>query len=478
MAFIQIAQNQGITQAIAEKLNIKGKKYSADVWNQVVGLIEAESKTKNIFDESKGKDIDSKEYHSNYVVQEGIVEISDNTWDRICKLLNVSNNFRKTDVGVQDTDPSVAKTTNLAKAFNLITRGLKNGTLSGTPPEFRNALIQAYGSIDTAGGTPTVAEYVMSLLIDAQKIMNKTDDINQDMIHRAIGGTIELCPDEEMYGKKCSEYSNPKVVEQFMKDNNIQAAPSQQAQIQNISEQKPSEELDNYVKSVANDLISYLESSDIEFNSPDGRKIKGSELAKFLNNIKYDNSWGAARADAQNETVWVSVAAQMPDKTNLTKVLLHEALHCAFNTIQDTQEEERLCETQAIKTISSMINSGKLNDSQVENYGIKYKDITDENLKPIIDSWTNKYYASRPENLSGKVTINGKIIESGDEVYINGQKQGVIGNGNFYIDSPDGRQVYMQNIDNGTTILSDKDNGKGKIEIKHNGVPIYTAYIE
>ena len=481
MAFIQIGANQGITQAIAQKLGIKGKEFSVDVWNQVVGLVEAESKSKNIFDESKGKDIDSKDYHSNYVVNEGKVELSDNTWNRICRILGKEQECVSVKPEEQqDTTPSVTQANNLAKAFNLITRGLRDGKLKGTPPEFRSAIVQAYGNADTADcKTPTVAEYVMSLLVDAQKIMGKTSSINQDMVQRAIGGVVELCPDEELYGKKCSEYSDPKVVEQFMKDNKIEPSPTQQSQpIQQITEQKPSEKLDSYVKSTVKNLVAYLNSSNIEFNSPDGRKIKGSELSKFLQNIKYDNSWGAARADVPAGTLWISVTSQMPDKTNLTKLLLHEALHCAFNTIQDTQAEERLCETQAVKITSAMVNQGKLQDSQVEDYGLNYRQVTDETLKPKIDSWINDKYYSRPVDLSGKVTINGKVIESGDDVYIDGQKRGVIGNGNFYLDSPDGKQVYLQDIGNGTTVLSNTDTGKMKIEIKHNGNPVYTAYVQ
>ena len=203
MAFIQVGANQGITQAIAQKLGIKGKTFSVDVWNQVVGLVEAESKQKNIFDETKGKDIDSKDYHSNYVVNAGDVQLSDNTWNRICKILGKEDKCTNITNQPSDTSPSVEKTTNLAKAFNLIVRAVKNNTLGGgeLPQGFREALIKAYGSVDDSKNTPTVAEYAFSLLVETQKNLGNTTEMNADMARRAFAGVVSLNIDGDLYGK-------------------------------------------------------------------------------------------------------------------------------------------------------------------------------------------------------------------------------------------------------------------------------------
>lgn len=456
MTFLNIKANRGISQAIAEKLKLT-QKFSADTWNQVVGLVEAESQNKNIFDESKGKDIDSKDYHSNYVVNEGTVEITDNTWNRICRILGKEKECAviKTDEQ-QDATPSVTQANNLAKAFNLITRGLRDGKLNGVPEGFRDVLVQAYGNIDTAEGkTPTVAEYVTSLLIDTQKIMGKTDTINQDMVQRAISSAVELCPDEELYGKKCSEYSDPEVVGQFMKDNNIPAFAQMDAV--KYTEADMMEKINNSIKPKLNEILKGK-----TFTGPDNTIITGEQLLEIIN--KEDcfycraSKYGAAQAHIESGQIEMNLNQIYSSRSDaeIIKIIIHEALHCAYKTLTgNTREEERLCESQAIQITAELVESEKSNpQTKFKTFSIYGKNIEDFNNRNLLDNtietWLAAGYSNRTENAGGDIAIirdtalitpdkifsgsteykkpeNRIEIKQGDEVYIEGKKITTIG---------------------------------------------------
>ncbi len=448
MTFLNIRANQGITQAIAEKLKLT-QKFSADTWNQVVGLVESESKQKNIFDESKGKDIDSKDYHSNYVINEGKVEISDNTWNRICRILGKEKECVEVKQGQQqDTSPSVTQANNLAKAFNLITRGLRDGKLQGTPEGFRSAIVQAYGNVDTSEGkTPTVAEYVVSLLTDAQKIMGKTDNVSKEMVQRAIGGAVELCPDGELYGKKCSEYSDPKVVEQFMKDNNIpdtiriqQQDPVQEmSNVQGIDPPEVVEANIEKAQKFIKDNLSNL--TDAELKQIGLTPAKRDRILGYIQHIKYDNTHDSGQAIGTE----IFISYKCKDTKNLASMinlLMHEANHCDeeylnehpevseqndlrhrdengnvvhYGNMMNTKEEERACETLGVMTTALFMKKGLL--PGYETYGrygqqynsgnpIPYTQYLEkpELLDRDITNWVSGY-TNYPETLEGDITV-------------------------------------------------------------------------
>ena len=527
MAFIQIGTNQGITQAIAQKLGIKGKEFSVDVWNQVVGLVEAESKQKNIFDESKGKDIDSKDYHSNYVVNEGTVELSDNTWNRICRILGKEKecvNIKSETP--QDTSPSVTQANNLAKAFNLITRGLRDGKLKGTPPEFRSAIVKAYGNVDKSGGnTPTVAEYVFSLLVDAQKIMGKTDNLSQEMAQRAIGGIVELCPEEEFQGKKCSEYSDPKVVEQFMKDNNI-SATSKLREIK-YSESEMIDKIDNSIKPKLNEILKGK-----TFKGPNNTVITGEQLLDVINKegcfYCKASEYGAAQAHAESGQIEMNLNQIYYSESDaeIMKIIIHEALHCAYNTrTGNTREEERLCESQAIQITAELVENEKSKPNtkftNFSMYGRNIEEFNDKNkLDSTIEMWINAGYSNRTENIGGDIVIikntdlimpqkimsgnkdylqpeNRIEIKQGDEIYIDNQKITTVGEAKFEsalltsnrgnsnicrLDIPGQRNIGTVVFDNTIDNTGAKNNLPKNIEpktikIMRNGIEVCTGKI-
>ena len=95
MVQINIGAGQGITQAIRDKIgagNIKNSDLGA--WQKVVAEVNnAQAKDKSIFKSGENNTTDttklddSSTYHSNFVVDEGNIEIDDGVWNRIKALL-------------------------------------------------------------------------------------------------------------------------------------------------------------------------------------------------------------------------------------------------------------------------------------------------------------------------------------------------------------------------------------------------------
>lgn len=103
-------------------------------------------------------------------------------------------------------------------------------------------------------------------------------------------------------------------------------------------------------------------------------------LGNFLNPengkivFKAENNPGSARYDGQNGQIIVnSNVLKNTSSDDLMKVLVHEAMNGAQHTAFDTQEEELLCESVALKTRARLVAAGKAADGEI--YGVKYSDI-------------------------------------------------------------------------------------------------------
>lgn len=115
MVQINIGTGQGITQAIRDKIGATYIKNSdLGTWQKVVAEVNnAQAKDKSIFKsgENNATDTtkldDSSTYHSNFVVDEGNIEIDDGVWTRIKTLLTGKT---ETSVPAKETNPSNAPT--------------------------------------------------------------------------------------------------------------------------------------------------------------------------------------------------------------------------------------------------------------------------------------------------------------------------------------------------------------------------------
>lgn len=110
MVQINIGTGQGITQAIRDKIGATNIKNSdLGTWQKVVAEVNnAQAKDKSIFKSGENNTTDTTKlddnstYHSNFVVDEGNIEIDDGVWSRIKALLT------GTSVPAKETNPSNA----------------------------------------------------------------------------------------------------------------------------------------------------------------------------------------------------------------------------------------------------------------------------------------------------------------------------------------------------------------------------------
>lgn len=111
MVQINIGTGQGITQAIRDKIGAGNIKNSdLGTWQKVVAEVNnAQAKDKSIFKSGENNTTDttklddSSTYHSNFVVDEGNIEIDDGVWSRIKALLTGKT---ETSVSAKETNPS------------------------------------------------------------------------------------------------------------------------------------------------------------------------------------------------------------------------------------------------------------------------------------------------------------------------------------------------------------------------------------
>ena len=115
MVQINIGTGQGITQAIRDKIGATNIKNSdLGTWQKVVAEVNnAQAKDKSIFKSGENNTTDTTKlddnstYHSNFVVDEGNIEIDDGVWSRIKALLTGKT---ETSVPAKETNPSNAPT--------------------------------------------------------------------------------------------------------------------------------------------------------------------------------------------------------------------------------------------------------------------------------------------------------------------------------------------------------------------------------
>ena len=115
MVQINIGTGQGITQAIRDKIGATNIKNSdLGTWQKVVAEVNnAQTKDKSIFKSGENNTTDTTKlddsitYHSNFVVDEGNIEIDDGVWSRIKALLTGKT---ETSVPAKETNPLNAPT--------------------------------------------------------------------------------------------------------------------------------------------------------------------------------------------------------------------------------------------------------------------------------------------------------------------------------------------------------------------------------
>ena len=228
------------------------------------------------------------------------------------------------------------------------------------------------------------------------------------------------------------------------------------------------EELEVKINNIRTKLNEFLKGK--TFNGPNGTKVTGEQLLEIINkkdeNGKFsgidfeNNAYGSARADLQNGRILMNLNNQ-PYNSNsdaeIMKIIIHEALHCVYNTkTGNTWDEERCCESQALKLTAEIVEAEKNNPNSTfttfQTYEHNIEDFAnnDQLLNDTIQKWLETGYTNRTQDINGNITIikdtslttqdvlktgsqeylnpNNRIeIKSGDEVWIDGKKVTTIG---------------------------------------------------
>lgn len=271
MVQINIGTGQGITQAIREKIGATNIKNSdLGTWQKVVAEVNnAQAKDKSIFKSGENNTTDttklddSSTYHSNFVVDEGNIEIDDGVWSRIKALLTGKT---ETSMPAKETNPSNAP----------------------TQPENKN---------ETSNGQTLVsknnnAEILNKETFQTPKKYLSAGDLEQckQMLH------LEELPDGVSIAKENGQFLYFKEGKQisFQEVKNLaQKAPAQEAIVEpkiseNSEAKKPVENQKNEAKTVENNkgdspLYDYTDTAVMSalYNTPANKALLG-EYVQYL----------------------------------------------------------------------------------------------------------------------------------------------------------------------------------------------------
>lgn len=294
MVQINIGTGQGITQAIREKIGATNIKNSdLGTWQKVVAEVNnAQAKDKSIFKSGENNTTDttklddSSTYHSNFVVDEGNIEIDDGVWSRIKALLTGKT---ETSMPAKETNPSNAP----------------------TQPENKN---------ETSNGQTLVsknnnAEILNKETFQTPKKYLSAGDLEQckQMLH------LEELPDGVSIAKENGQFLYFKDGKQisFQEVKNLaQKAPAQEAIVEpkiseNSEAKKPVENQKNEAKTVENNkgdspLYDYTDTAVMSalYNTPANKALLG-EYVQYL--VSPDNPEAYSECGYNKEHIAVAL---------------------------------------------------------------------------------------------------------------------------------------------------------------------------
>lgn len=294
MVQINIGTGQGITQAIREKIGATNIKNSdLNTWQKVVAEVNnAQAKDKSIFKSGENNTTDttklddSSTYHSNFVVDEGNIEIDDGVWSRIKALLTGKT---ETSMPAKETNPSNAP----------------------TQPENKN---------ETSNGQTLVsknnnAEILNKETFQTPKKYLSAGDLEQckQMLH------LEELPDGVSIAKENGQFLYFKDGKQisFQEVKNLaQKAPAQEAIVEpkiseNSEAKKPVENQKNEAKTVENNkgdspLYDYTDTAVMSalYNTPANKALLG-EYVQYL--VSPDNPEAYSECGYNKEHIAVAL---------------------------------------------------------------------------------------------------------------------------------------------------------------------------
>ena len=243
------------------------------------------------------------------------------------------------------------------------------------------------------------------------------------------------------------------------------------------------------------ELITQFKNGKFKYTDPKtGDKVPAENLIKYFKgeNMTFaPANYGAAQAHKDKGSIEVNTTPGDSEHITLSsmyntskeeamKILLHEALHCAYPQNIAVQEEEMFVESNAIKLMAQIIenSNGAVDDVKILQYGETISELAkdDSHLESVLQGkFINQGYEHRIKNAKGDVNIEGYEIKGGNTVYINGEKFGCVGD-DLYLDELYANDIRLNGIKGGQVYMSvQKDSIP--IEIKNeNDEIVFRAY--
>ncbi|MEI8377555.1 MAG: hypothetical protein WCF95_03365 [bacterium] len=225
--------------------------------------------------------------------------------------------------------------------------------------------------------------------------------------------------------------------------------------------------------------------------------LKKEELDYIMNASYESENFGTARYDYQKDKIIVNANTNtdgngQASTEDMIKTLIHEATHASKKSPFATKEEERECESRAIKETAKLVQSGKINSFDIYNADIVALANNDKVLNERLDEWLTGGYKNRVESLNtAKTTIylddkemsnqdldnSPKVeIKKGDKILVNGKEYPI---GDFFVEGINRTNVcQLFNIQNNNPATAgiivfdgstQGEYGKQKLEEKTKG---------
>lgn len=137
-----------------------------------------------------------------------------------------------------------------------------------------------------------------------------------------------------------------------------------------------------------------------------GKKVNVNWVWNHIKNIQIESiNTGAARFDRKRHVLLFNINDKnVPNKNELVKIIIHELTHATKGHPEgkNSQKEERMCETRAIKSALKLIQAGVIDDFQIpSNPPIYISSLsTDKQIDEYVSDWLVMCrYTSLPEEI-------------------------------------------------------------------------------
>lgn len=340
-----------ISEKLQEENNGKKVDINNSVWNQILDLADEQNEASGTV-YAKGKE--RKNWHENYVIYVGqVVSFSKEIWNKIKAL-----------VGINSTEN--VKTNESSVSANLSANNV-TASIDLTSGDYASCRQKAKNGTE---------KYVLT--VDGKNARYKTMDIEYDSQGNLIGYIQHY--DE---GDMAFDANNNRL------PNGVFAVKTYRNEQQQTEYKQALDNAKSILKTNAENL---------------GLSAKELEL---IDNIQIESiNYGAARFDRDRGVLLFNINDEnASNKSDFVKIIIHELTHATQGNTEgkNSQAEESMCETRAIKSAVKLIQQNVIDDFEIPaNPPINISSLsTDEQIDLYVKAWLEMcgYTTRLPETI-------------------------------------------------------------------------------